>query len=133
METFEKGSKIKNGKLSIIDLRGTWREMGRQYGALMSAELRDIDVYKRQPVYSLRDKTLIRFDLDENLRRAQDLQKSSALIPVSYTHLDVYKRQGLYNRGVFAVTDPMLPTISIGNNSFGGTNKTCLLYTSRCV
>ena len=42
METFEKGSKIKNGKLSIIDLRGTWREMGRQYGALMSAELRDI-------------------------------------------------------------------------------------------
>ena len=42
METFAKGSKITNGKLSIIDLRGTWREMGRQYGALMSAELRDI-------------------------------------------------------------------------------------------
>lgn len=33
-------------------------------------------------------------------------------------------RIGLFNRGVFAVTDPMLPTISIGNNSFGGTNKT---------
>ena len=33
-----------------------------------------------QPVYSLKDKSLIRFDLDENLRRAQDLQKSSAMI-----------------------------------------------------
>lgn len=31
-------------------------------------------------VYSLKDKTLVRFDLDENLRRAQDLQKSSAMI-----------------------------------------------------
>ncbi|MDO5114751.1 MAG: C45 family peptidase [Synergistaceae bacterium] len=42
METFEKGSKVKNGKLSVIDLHGTWREMGRQYGALMAGELRDI-------------------------------------------------------------------------------------------
>lgn len=30
--------------------------------------------------YSLKDKTLIRIDLDENLRKAQDLQKESALI-----------------------------------------------------
>ena len=36
--------------------------------------------WQGQPVYSLKDKTLIRFDLDENLRRAQDLQKSSAMI-----------------------------------------------------
>ena len=36
--------------------------------------------WQGQPVYSLRDKTLIRFDLDENLRRAQDLQKQSAMI-----------------------------------------------------
>ena len=33
-------------------------------------------------------------------------------------------RIGLFDRGLFAVTDPVLPTISIGNNSFGGTNKT---------
>ena len=39
---FEKGSKTKNGKLSVIELSGTWREMGRQYGALMADELRDI-------------------------------------------------------------------------------------------
>lgn len=36
--------------------------------------------WQGQPVYSLRKKTLVRFDLDENLRRAQDLQKSSAMI-----------------------------------------------------
>ncbi|MEG1913088.1 MAG: C45 family peptidase [Cloacibacillus sp.] len=42
METFEKGTKIKNGKLSVIDLYGTWREMGRQYGALMTRELHHI-------------------------------------------------------------------------------------------
>ncbi len=36
--------------------------------------------WQGQPVYSLKDKALIRFDLDENLRRAQDLQKSSAMI-----------------------------------------------------
>ena len=33
-----------------------------------------------EPVYSLEGKTLIRFDLDENLRKAQDLQKNSAMI-----------------------------------------------------
>ncbi|MEG1912676.1 MAG: tetraacyldisaccharide 4'-kinase, partial [Cloacibacillus sp.] len=33
-------------------------------------------------------------------------------------------RISLFNRGVFSVTDPPLPVISIGNNSFGGTNKT---------
>ena len=36
--------------------------------------------WQKQPTYSLRDKTLIRFDLDENLRKAQDLQKQSAMI-----------------------------------------------------
>ncbi len=36
--------------------------------------------WQNEPVYSLRDKTLIRFDLDENLRKAQDLQKNSAMI-----------------------------------------------------
>jgi hypothetical protein len=32
------------------------------------------------PTYSLKDKTLIRFDLDENLKRAWDLNKNSELI-----------------------------------------------------
>lgn len=33
-------------------------------------------------------------------------------------------RIGLYGRGIFSVTDPVLPVVSIGNNSLGGTNKT---------
>lgn len=36
--------------------------------------------WQDEPVYSLKEKTLIRFDLDENLRKAQDLQKDSAMI-----------------------------------------------------
>ncbi len=36
--------------------------------------------WQKEPVYSLREKTLMRFDLDENLRKAQDLQKNSAMI-----------------------------------------------------
>lgn len=42
MDSFEKGSKRRKGAVNIIDLCGTWREMGRQYGALMSEELRDM-------------------------------------------------------------------------------------------
>ena len=36
--------------------------------------------WQGQPVFSLEDKTLVRFDLDENLRLAQDLQKKSSMI-----------------------------------------------------
>lgn len=36
--------------------------------------------WRGRPVYSLEGKTLVRFDLDENLRRAQDLQRESAMI-----------------------------------------------------
>ncbi len=42
MQSFEKGTKIKNGVISLIDLAGTWREMGRQYGGLMSSELKHV-------------------------------------------------------------------------------------------
>ena len=45
-------------------------------------------------------------------------------MPVSYTHLDVYKRQTLLTPGAVAVrTQPGLQGLPIG----------CLLYTSRCV
>lgn len=36
--------------------------------------------WQGQSTYSLKNKTLIRFDLDENLRKAQDLQKQSKMI-----------------------------------------------------
>lgn len=39
---FEGGSRFTRGSVNVAVLRGTWREMGRQYGALLSAELQDI-------------------------------------------------------------------------------------------
>lgn len=42
MNAFENGVKTKAGKLCVIELCGTWLEMGRQYGALMASELRDM-------------------------------------------------------------------------------------------
>lgn len=45
MEQFEKGTKFYSGITPVVDLNGTWHEMGRQYGALLSAELKDM--YKR--------------------------------------------------------------------------------------
>ena len=41
-ETFEQGRKAVRGDIKVVDLHGTWREMGRQYGALMKSELIDL-------------------------------------------------------------------------------------------
>lgn len=40
MREFEGGTKRYCGSFAVLDLRGTWLEMGRQYGALVSEELR---------------------------------------------------------------------------------------------
>lgn len=42
MEQFEGGSKYFNGIFPVVDLNGTWRGMGRQYGALLSKELKEL-------------------------------------------------------------------------------------------
>ena len=42
VESFEKGTKRLEGIINIIDLHGTWREMGRQYGALMASGMKHI-------------------------------------------------------------------------------------------
>ncbi len=44
-EEFELGKKITKGDIKIVDLRGTWRQMGRQYGYLMKKELEDINTF----------------------------------------------------------------------------------------
>ena len=41
-ETFEQGRKAVRGDIKVVDLHGTWWEMGRQYGALMKSELIDL-------------------------------------------------------------------------------------------
>lgn len=42
MNCYEKGTKIEKGKIKIVNLFGTWSEMGRQYGALMSNEIKSM-------------------------------------------------------------------------------------------
>jgi len=39
---YEGGRSVKFGNFTVLDLRGTWREMGRQYGALASDALQDM-------------------------------------------------------------------------------------------
>jgi hypothetical protein len=39
-KNFEGGRSVEFGNFTLLDLRGTWREMGRQYGALASGALR---------------------------------------------------------------------------------------------
>ena len=81
---------------------------------------------------------------------------SPGFIPVSYTHLDVYKRQtpntaigyqALYGGSGTAVANTAYDNVAIGYQALYGTpgiastgnanvavgNNTCLLYTSRCV
>ena len=41
-ETFEGGRKAWKGTVKVVDLSGTWFEMGRQYGALMKKELDEV-------------------------------------------------------------------------------------------
>ncbi len=37
--------KITKGDIKVVNLKGTWRQMGRQYGYLMKTELEDIDAF----------------------------------------------------------------------------------------
>ena len=39
---FEGVAKYERGAVKVVDLHGTWREMGRQYGKLMASELADV-------------------------------------------------------------------------------------------
>lgn len=42
LKTFEGGRAVSFGRFTLLDLRGSWREMGRQYGALASSQLSEI-------------------------------------------------------------------------------------------
>ena len=61
--------------------------------------------------------------------------------PVSYTHLDVYKRQGCIRGRVYTEKNGWLPYITFRSeydiadteNGVLGDGSPCLLYTSRCV
>ena len=50
-------------------------------------------------------------------------------IPVSYTHLDVYKRQVVCGVPAQPIPDALDRGMTVDQDQFGA----CLLYTSRCV
>ena len=67
---------------------------------------------------------------DYSIRPARMLEPSAGVGAVSYTHLDVYKRQ-TYNNGHLAMADP----VAAARNFLNALERipSCLLYTSRCV
>lgn len=44
-ETFEQGQKAVEGSVKVVNLSGSWFEMGRQYGALMKDELEEVHLF----------------------------------------------------------------------------------------
>ena len=75
---------------------------------------------------------------------AFEIKTALSLISVSYTHLDVYKRQGIkYPIADFEITpdvaivDPDLvttmPVKLVAHTGMDAMTHACLLYTSRCV
>ena len=42
VQKFEGGVRYAVGSMNVVELRGTWRAMGRQYGALLAPELRHV-------------------------------------------------------------------------------------------
>ena len=85
------------------------------------------DLAKGHPAARLRDDALSRARFEFRWRDQFNLsldpdtaQKYHDQTPVSYTHLDVYKRQGLH--WLIAVPRVSFPKV-----------WACLLYTSRCV
>ena len=63
----------------------------------------------------------------ETTTAAEDFMSSMLMDPVSYTHLDVYKRQGENTRLVTTQNGKKMAKIMF----FNGLSRTCLLYTSR--
>ncbi len=44
-EVFERGRKATRGDIKVVNLKGTWRQMGRQYGKLMKKELEEVKTF----------------------------------------------------------------------------------------
>ena len=61
----------------------------------------------------------------DNIGEKDAVPADEIITAVSYTHLDVYKRQAL---SPAVVLPTLLRSLSVRN-----LGKTCLLYTSRCV
>lgn len=68
-ETFEGGRKAGRGSVKVVDLSGTWLEMGRQYGALMRKELDEVLLFVN---------SVIEYN-EGNAQKAGDIVRTQAL------------------------------------------------------
>ena len=92
-------------------------------------------MYKRQAIgAALRELEAAGYIVRHKLRDRQGRISDTA---VSYTHLDVYKRQGYHPCDIGILTcafESRRGTLLGGQFDWGGRLlKSCLLYTSRCV
>ena len=114
-----------------------------------------ITASKLGKVVGVSESTVVRFAVELGFGGYPKLQKAlRELIPVSYTHLDVYKRQGLMRKlasGVYSYLPMGLKTLRKVENIIReemnredavelimsallpAESYSCLLYTSRCV
>ena len=72
---------------------------------------------------------------DEPARAIRQKKDSSIVVAVSYTHLDVYKRQALPGEHYLVEDHVADKRADVGTHQgvFGVFRTPCLLYTSRCV
>ncbi len=70
VECFEQGSKASRYNISVVNLRGSWYEMGRQYGVLMKKELEDV----HQFIHNLIDNDSVDPELVEAVVDVQERQ-----------------------------------------------------------
>ena len=70
VECFEQGAKASRYDISVVNLRGSWYEMGRQYGVLMKGELEDV----HQFIHNLIDNGSVDPELVEAVVDVQERQ-----------------------------------------------------------
>ena len=90
-------------------------------------------MYKRQGLCATAEVLGYKVPQDFKVTGFDNLDKAAYFNPVSYTHLDVYKRQGYPAMSIQEIDSEKV--IRGSNEGFADSIKinTCLLYTYRCV
>lgn len=68
MTEFEHGSRTDCGSIAVLNLHGSWYDMGRQYGHLLSGELRDVYDFVRRIADAGENRAVVR-DITARLDR----------------------------------------------------------------
>ena len=124
------GQSLENDRDVLKILTSYRRVAGKDFGAELDQTIADIDVYKRQPIPKSLKTRLLRYRKVKP--KSKILVRGMLSIPVSYTHLDVYKRQSpnSWAPGVSPTIHRSFVRPLVLENAL---YLLCLLYTSRCV